>query len=233
MTIQYEHIFFDLDRTLWDFETNSKLALKEIFHKHDIEARSNKSFDKFYKTYKSVNAFYWKQYRYGNLDKETLRSIRFTRTLESLSIKDPILGAALGEDYIAISPYQTALFPNTMETLNYLKDKGYNMHIITNGFKEVQPIKMNKSGIESFFDQVIISEEFGKNKPHPSIFHHAIELADASIEKSIMIGDSIEADLLGARGVDMDQIYFNPEGIQHKHTFTHEITDLKALQQIF
>jgi len=184
MTIQYEHIFFDLDRTLWDFETNSKLALKEIFHQHDIEARSNKSFDKFYKTYKSVNAFYWKQYRYGNLDKETLRSIRFTRTLES-------------------------------------------------GFKEVQPIKMNKSGIESFFDQVIISEEFGKNKPHPSIFHHAIELADASIEKSIMIGDSIEADLLGARGVDMDQIYFNPEGIQHKHTFTHEIKDLKALQQIF
>ena len=233
MTKKYQDIFFDLDRTLWDFDTNSKLALQQIFNDNDIEAKSNKPFDKFYKTYKAVNEFYWKQYRYGNIDKEMLRSIRFTRTLESLSIKDPILGSKLGEAYISLSPYQTALFPNTISSLKYLKEKNYSLHIITNGFKEVQRIKMRNSGIDIFFDQVIISDEFGTNKPHPSIFHHALGLANGTAEKSIMIGDSIEADLIGAKGVDMDQIYFNPNGFKHKHSFTNEIKDLKELQEIF
>jgi len=233
MKKKYQHIFFDLDRTLWDFDTNSKLALQHIFNDHDIEAKSNKPFDKFYKTYKSVNEFYWKQYRYGNIDKETLRSIRFTRTLESLGIKDPILGAKLGEDYISTSPYQTELFPNTVSTLKYLQGKEYAMHIITNGFREVQRIKMANSGIDTFFDQVVISDEFGKNKPHPSIFHHALNLAGATAENSIMIGDSIEADLMGAKGVNMDQIYFNPNGFKHKHLFTFEVKNIIELEQIF
>ncbi len=230
MTNKYKHIFFDLDRTLWDFETNSKLALLELFNNHSIDARSGKPFDKFYKTYKSVNEFYWRQYRKGDLKKEVLRSIRFTRTLESLGIKDVQLGSVLGEEYIQISPYKTTLFPNTLETLNHLKNNGYKMHIITNGFKEVQYIKLDESGLAKYFDVIIISEEFGKNKPHPSIFNHAMERAGSEFESSLMIGDSIEADLLGARGVGMDQVFFNPNSVSHDYTFTHEIKDLEELK---
>jgi len=226
---KYQHLFFDLDRTLWDFESNSALALQEIYREQNLEARTTKPFDKFHKTYKSVNAFYWGQYMQGEISKETLRSVRFIKTLESLGVKDVQLGTTMGQHYIDKSPYQTTLFPNTIETLENLKEKGYKMHIITNGFKEVQYIKLDKSKLAPFFDIVIVSEEFGKNKPHPSIFKHAIERANTSFDKSLMIGDSLEADLRGAQNVNMDQVFFNPEKKIHTYKFTHEINKMNDL----
>ena len=228
----YKHLFFDLDRTLWDFETNAQEALTELYEAHCLAEKGIPTAAVFIENYKLHNERLWEQYRNGVVEKEVLRSSRFLLTLNDFGIDDTTLAADLGEQYIQNCPLKTHVFPFTYETLDYLHKK-YRLHIITNGFEEVQYIKLEQSKMLHYFEQVITSEQVGVKKPHPDVFKHAMVKAFCKPEESVMIGDDLPVDILGAKAVGMHQVYFNPEQISHSESMTYEISCLSQLQNLF
>ncbi|MBC8464276.1 MAG: noncanonical pyrimidine nucleotidase, YjjG family [Bacteroidetes bacterium] len=230
--MEYKNLFFDLDRTLWDFETNAQEALSELYEEHQLAAKGISSVSNFIKNYKLHNERLWELYRKGQVEKEVLRSSRFLLTLNDFQIDDSALASALGDQYIQICPMKTHLFPFTHETLDYLYKK-YRLHIITNGFEEVQYIKLEQSKMLHYFEQVITSEQVGVKKPHPDVFKHAMLKAFCKPEESVMIGDDLPVDILGAKAVGMHQVYFNPKRMAHSESITHEISCLSQLQELF
>jgi len=223
-----KHIFFDLDRTLWDFETNSEKALNILFEELEL-GNSIRSFRTFHTQYKKVNAQLWFDYAKGKVSKEELRTSRFDRTLKKFDINDSVLATKLGNGYIELSPYQTNLFPHTIETLETLKRENYELHIITNGFKEVQYIKLKNSGLIDFFDVILCSEEVGKTKPSPDVFQTALHRANATKKESLMIGDDYHADIIGAEKFGMQSVLFDPE---NKHKEGRHDWKIKQLNEI-
>src|SRR5690554_1419862 len=202
-------IFFDLDRTLWDFETNSENALNIMFDEFNMEDYIE-DFDSFLTHYKNVNSKFWKKYNAGEITKEELRNGRFSETLEIFQINNKKLGIEMNDRYLELSPYQTQLFPDTIEVLDDLKNQNYHIHIITNGFQKVQHLKIQNSGLSPYFDTILCSEEVGKNKPHPEVFLTALERSDAVSDDSIMIGDDFQADVIGAENVGIRGVLFDP-----------------------
>ncbi|MFK8038633.1 MAG: YjjG family noncanonical pyrimidine nucleotidase [Crocinitomicaceae bacterium] len=225
-----KHVFFDLDHTIWDFEANSREALMELFtlYKNDIK---DINFHDFMKVYKDINELYWEQYRHNRIDKETLRVGRFKDVFKEFgkNFQFQFLNQ-FAKDYLARSPYKTNLFPGAFETLDYLKGK-YKLHIITNGFQEVQYIKLATSKLASYFDVVICADEVGVKKPNPEIFEIAMASSNAKASESIMIGDSVEADVLAALAVGMKAAWFNPFQASHKNDLLSisQLSDLKLL----
>ena len=210
-----QHIFFDLDHTLWDFDKNSALTFQKLFKRHDIPL----SLEPFLGVYVPINLNYWKLYREEKIEKEVLRFSRLDDTFKALNLSiSSDLIRILSDEYITYLCTFNHLFEGTLEILEYLKPK-YKLHIITNGFKEVQQGKLKKSGIAPYFKTVTNSEMVGVKKPNRKIFHHALALANADIDASLMIGDNLEADILGAKNMGMDALCFNyhktkiPEGI--------------------
>ncbi len=224
----YEHIFFDLDRTLWDFESNSHQTLVELFDKYKLKEKGIASVDEFILLYYKINDQLWDEYRKETIDKTTLRYQRFHKAFLRYEINDEDLTKKFGDDYVYLSPLKTGLFPNTLEVLDYLKSK-YRLHIITNGFEEVQHIKLKNSGIEHYFSEIITSERAGYKKPDKRIFDYSLSLTNASVSSSIMIGDSIEADIVGARNCGIHQVFFNTCNAKHNENVTYEISHLKQL----
>lgn len=230
MNNKYEHIFFDLDRTLWDFDKNSQKVLNDIyryFKLNELIDSNNVFIDK----YKEVNELLWKEYAKNKVSKDELRWRRFEDTLAYFKINDKQLAVSIGDYYVEESPRQKLLFPNAIEVLDYLAGK-YQLHIITNGFEEVQFIKLTESGIINFFKEIILSEQVGVKKPHPYIFKKAFSLTDATHKNSIMIGDDLYADIYGAQRVKMDHVFFNPNQLKHDKIVQHEINELKELFNI-
>ena len=227
MAQRYQHLFFDLDHTLWDFDKNSRETLLELFEHYNLQHHTD-NFDNFYQTYHAVNDEKWRLYRLGQLDKATLRATRFLDTLKQFDLDHPELATHLDAEYLRRSPFKTNLLPGALEVLGDLHEK-YHLHIVTNGFVEVQSIKMNASGLDPFFKHTISSEEVGVNKPDPKIFQHALQRAQAKVHHSLMIGDNWEADILGAKKVGMDQVFFNPEKIQQPESPTFDIQQLREL----
>ncbi|MFZ9029272.1 MAG: YjjG family noncanonical pyrimidine nucleotidase [Crocinitomicaceae bacterium] len=225
-----KHLFFDLDRTLWDFEKNSEKALNILFHDLGLD-KQLRSFQGFHKTYKEINAKLWYDYGRGKITKDILRIKRFQDTLSSYKIDSPDLAKRLGDGYVEISPYQTQLFPNTKEVLTDLK-KEYELHIITNGFKEVQFIKLENSGIRDFFDVIVCSEDVGKNKPAPDVFHYSLSQAGAKAHESIMIGDDYQVDVIGAEGAGIKGVLFDPHKKYNEGTHEFHINDLIEMHDI-
>ncbi len=223
-----KHLFFDLDRTLWDFEKNSETALRILFDQLELGGKI-RSFQLFHTTYKKINADLWYQYAKGNITKERLRYERFEKTFYQLNVDNLELAQQLGEGYVALSPYQTNLFPNTEKTLEALKKDGHELHIITNGFKEVQFIKLENSGIIDYFDVILCSEEVGKTKPSPEVFQHALHLANAEKKESLMIGDDYHADIIGAERFGIQSILFDPD---QKHQDNRHDWKIKRLDEI-
>lgn len=205
-----KHLFFDLDRTLWDFEKNSKTALQTLFKELNLGEKIE-HFNHFHHTYIRINAELWKLYGKGKLKKEELRDSRFLKTLEYHQIYDADLAMHMSNSYIEISPRQTNLFPGTLETLTDLKNLGYKMHIITNGFEEVQYTKLEQSRLSPFFDVIVCSEAVGFNKPDARVFHYAMDKAVTNSSNSVMIGDDREADIFGAMQVGMQAVLFDPQ----------------------
>jgi putative hydrolase of the HAD superfamily len=205
-----KHLFFDLDRTLWDFETNSELTLRHLFHHLQLNQHIPE-FASFLSVYQRENALLWKAYGLNQVTKNHLRNARFERTLNKFSIRDNTLVEQLSDGYVDLSPKQKALHENAIQTLEELKNDGYMMHIITNGFKEVQYTKLKESGLKPFFGEVICSEEIGKNKPSLEIFQYALSKARTIPKESVMIGDDLEADIIGALNAGMHAIHFLPD----------------------
>ena len=219
-----EHIFFDLDHTLWDFERNSALAFKEIFAKQKIEL----NIDDFLNVYKPINFKYWELYRNNSVTKEALRYGRLKESFDSLKFEtqDATINT-LADNYIEYLPNNNHLLEGSMEILVNLR-RNYKLHIITNGFEEVQHKKMKNSGIHEFFETITTSEEAGVKKPHPEIFEKAIQKSGAQAEKSVMIGDNLEADIIGAHKFGLHVIYLNSEGQQVQNEYP-QIQKLKEL----
>jgi putative hydrolase of the HAD superfamily len=227
----YKHIFFDLDNTLWDFEKNACEAFTDIYEKFDLKGAGVDNLDQFVKSYIRHNEELWALYREGKIEKEYLRWRRFEVTLNDYGIDSPELALAIGNDYVTISPQKTNLFPNAIAVLDYLKDR-YTMHIITNGFEEVQFTKLKNSKLRKYFTDVITSEAAGSKKPDPGIFAYALQKTGALAGESLMIGDDIETDIKGAAQAGMDTVYFNPGKLHHNGGVSLEINDLIELTQI-
>ena len=199
------NIFFDLDHTLWDFDKNSDLTFFKILKKNDISI----DVSKFLNYYHPINRKYWEMYRENKVSKADLRYYRLSDTFKKLNyeINDDRINQ-LAIDYIEHLSDFNHLIPDTLTVLELLKSK-YKMHIITNGFKEVQKRKLQKSDLIQYFETVTISEDVGVKKPHKLIFNHALTAANANVESSIMIGDNFNADILGALGIGMKAIYYD------------------------
>jgi len=200
-----QHVFFDLDHTLWDFEKNSDLTFQKVFEVNNLTI----DMPSFLKVYKPINFDFWRLYREEKVSKEELRYGRLKNTFDALnfSVSDKEINT-MSNHYIEYLSDFNYLFDGALDILDYLKDK-YQLHIITNGFEEVQTKKIKNSNIHHYFDQIITSESVGVKKPNPKVFTHALNMAKANANNSIMIGDSIEADINGAINVGMKAIHYN------------------------
>jgi putative hydrolase of the HAD superfamily len=226
-----KHIFFDLDRTLWDFERNSKEALKLMFSEYGLDKKIKK-FYSFLNTYKNTNNSLWHAYGKGKITKEFLRTERFRSTLAQFNILDDSLTAKLSDAYIKTSPRQKSIFPNALETLELLQQDGYKLHIITNGFKEAQDVKMETCGFTPFFDVIVCSEEVGQTKPAPAVFQYAMKKAGADPINSVMIGDDYVVDILGALNSGMHGIHFDPKAVSKNKRDGYRIENLDEIPAI-
>ena len=222
--MKIKHIFFDLDHTLWDFEANSDIAFQTIFKKYNVGI----VLQKFLNYYRDINQNYWELYRNDKISKEELRIGRLKDTFVKIKQKfDNELLNNLSIEYIEVLPNNNKLFEGTHEILEHLYPK-YRLHIITNGFNEVQYKKLDNSGLSKYFDKIITSEDAGVKKPNPKIFKYALDLAEATSKESMMIGDNWEADVMGAINNGLDAIYFNYE----KRTVSESIKSVNKLLDI-
>ena len=227
----YKHIFFDLDHTLWDFESNSKKTLAEIFDTFQLKQKGIFNFDQFYQTYQPINDQYWYLYHNKKVAKAELRVGRFRETLSRFNIEDEAMAEGIAAMYLNESPKKHILFPNALEILEQLA-KRYTLHIITNGFKEVQHQKIENSGLNPFFKTTIISEDIGFQKPQPEIFDYALKIANAEKNNCLMSGDNILTDIEGAMNFGIDAVLFNPQKKWHKAKPTFEINSLNELNSL-
>ncbi len=228
----YQHLFFDLDHTIWDFEMNSKETLFDLHQKYALGSKGITDFDGFYDVYSVHNHRLWDRYTKGFIKQEELRWKRIYLSLLDYKIADEKLSREMSHDYLDILPNKTNLFPYTIEILEYLKAKGYQMHLITNGFESVQFKKINNSQIAPYFIEVITSEASNSLKPNKEIFEYALSKSKAKLEESIMIGDNEGADIQGAINVGMDSIFVNHINAIPTVPATYTITHLKELESI-
>lgn len=227
---KYKHLYFDLDRTIWDLETNSYETLEDLFNKYELD-RYFENADVFIKIYRGHNEKLWKLYREGKIQKVDLRNQRFNLALNDVGVDNPELAKKIGDDYINLSPTKKALFPYAHETLDYLSQK-YDLHIITNGFKEVQHTKLENTNLAQYFKKIVTSDDAGAQKPRPEIFHYALTSVNAKKEESIMIGDDMKTDIAGAKNFGIDQVFFNSIHAEHEEQVTFEISSLEELKEI-
>ncbi len=227
---KYKHIFFDFDNTLWDFTYNSKESLKEIFEKHNF-AENFENFDTFYEIYEKNNAELWELYRQGNISKDSLTAQRFSFAAEKKS-RSELNSIQLNSEYLSFSSKKTKIIENANVLLKYLRGK-YIINILTDGFFEVQMVKLRNSKLSAYVSQIITAEEVGFLKPNKELFDFALEASDAKPEESIMIGDNYETDIIGAKDAGIDQIFFNR---QNRKDFTikptYVVENLKDIMNI-
>ena len=231
--MQYKHLFFDLDHTLWDFEANCRLTLQELYHRLQLKERGVTDFDGFFQCYNVHNDKLWERYRNGYIKVDELRWKRMWLTLLDFKIGDEPLARRMDVLFLDALPTRTILFPHTVEILRYLTDRGYELHLITNGFEKTQLSKLENSGIDGFFKAVITSEVSNSLKPHKAIFDYAFLKTGASPAESIMLGDSIEADIQGAINAGIDQVYVNHLRREPAIQPTYTVYSLKELENIF
>lgn len=227
----YRCILFDLDHTLWDFETNSHQTLQELYHHYELTNRGVDSFSTFYNTFVEINTRLWELYDLGKITREKIRFERFHGILERLGVDDTELSLTLSDEYVARSPKKSGLIPNAIEVLEYLFPR-YPMTIVTNGFEEIQYTKMESSGLTSYFKNVVTSARAGYKKPAKEIFEFALQEGGYEAHEAVMIGDNLLTDIGGAHSAAVDTIFFNPNKISHEEKPRYEIHDLKQLKDI-
>ena len=231
--MKYKHLFFDLDHTLWDFEANARATLWELHETLQLEEKGVNDFDLFHKNYLAHNEKLWERYRNGFIKQEELRVKRMWLTLLDFRIADPNLAEELSIRFLDLLPTRTILFPYTKEILEYLTGKGYGLHLLTNGFEKTQHNKLLYSGLKQFFREVITSEASNSLKPNKEIFEFALEKCCTKARECIMIGDSVEVDILGAMNAGIDQVYVNHLGLELEIKPTYMVNSLKELENIF
>lgn len=228
---KYKYLYFDLDRTLWDFEKNMHETMIFLFNTY-LSDKTEADACTFISEFNKIHEMLWEKYRLGQIKKNGLREMRFFLTLKKLGITNKELSVFLNTEYLNICPAKTHLFPGTLEVLEYLNEK-YALYILTNGFIETQERKLKNSGIDKFFIKIFSSELIGYNKPNKKIFTYAINYLNAKKAECIVIGDDLVTDIKGAKDYGLDQVFFNPfkQVVKIKPTF--EISNLKELITIF
>ncbi len=230
---KYKHLFFDLDHTLWDFDANAKETLAELYSIFGLNERIGIAFENFYPKYLFHNEILWDRYHKGQISSEELKWKRMWRTMLDFKIADEPLARDMSSKFLEILPTKKLLFPHTIEILEYLTEKNYMLHLITNGFEKTQWSKLNNSGLNGYFKEVITSEGSNSLKPKKEIFDFALLKAMATLPESIMIGDNQHADIQGAIDAGLDTVFVNHINAMPETKPTYTITHLKELEQIF
>ena len=228
----YKDLFFDLDHTLWDFELNSKETMQELYINHHIAALGITDFDAFFNIYTAHNHRLWDRYSKGFIKQEELRWKRIYLSLLDFKIANEQLSKEMSLEFLQILPTKKKLFPHTIEILNYLKEKDYKMHLITNGFESVQMQKIKNADIAHYFTEVVTSETSNSLKPNKEIFEFALKTANATLSESIMIGDNETADIQGGINIGMDTVFVNHLKVAPTLPATYTITHLKELEAL-
>jgi putative hydrolase of the HAD superfamily len=230
--VKYQHLFFDLDHTLWDFDANAKDSLLELYDHFNLESKAIGPFDFFYKTYLNHNALLWSRFEKGYISAEELKWRRMWRTLLDFKIADEELSKEMSAYFLDILPKKKKVFDYTFEILDYLIEKKYSIHLITNGFEKTQWSKLDNSSLSKYFTHVITSEASNSVKPKKEIFEFAVNKCGGKIEESIMLGDNLNADIIGAQNAGMDTVFVNHINAECSAKPTHIITHLKDLESI-
>jgi len=230
--MQYRHLFFDLDHTLWDFETNAKLAMADLFNSLSLHEKGIPDFDEFYDRYSYHNHRLWDRYTKGHIKQEELRWKRMWLALLDFKLADEPLSRQMAAAFLELLPTKNSLFPYTIEILQYLQQKNYQMHLVTNGFEKVQYGKIKQAGLDGFFGQVITSEASNSLKPNREIFEYAFSKTGAVAKESIMIGDNQDADITGGKNAGMDTVFVNHLNVEPYSQPTYVIYHLKELEDI-
>lgn len=231
--MQYKHLFFDLDHTLWDYKANARETFQQLYTSNMLVEKGIADFDLFFNKYCMHNDALWKRYTSGTIKQEELRWKRFWLTLLDFKIADDRLSKKMSEEFLDELPNRKNLFPHTTEILEYLTAKNYVLHLITNGFNEVQHSKLSNSNLTKYFKEVITSENANSLKPNKEIFEFALKISGASLNESIMIGDNIDADIKGAMNAGLDTVFVNYLHIETDVKPTYTIHHLKELEEIF
>lgn len=227
---KYSHLFFDLDHTLWDYERNSEATLRILYDQFSLNQNSTFSIEEFILKFTEVNEKLWDLYHIGKIGQDDIRKERFKSVFNSLGLNFDGT-EEFSAEYIAECPKMGATLPGAIELLEYLSGT-YKLNIITNGFVDIQEIKLNTSGLYKYFDKIVISGHTDYRKPDREIFLHALNETNGKPETSVMIGDSLESDIRGAKNVPMDQVFFNPKKTTNSEEVTYEINHLLELKTL-
>lgn len=227
--MKIQHIFFDLDNTLWDHRRNAYLTIKSLFEKEEISLKYNIEFEQFHAVYHKINEKLWEDIRDGIIDKEYLRKHRFYDTFKYFNVDDEKLSMYFEEHFLDKILNHNELVEGAEYILEYLKTKDYTLHIISNGFKEVTERKCILSGIAQYFQTITSADSVGVRKPKPEIFEYSLKLAGASKEESLFIGDDWIADVIGAQNFGMDVIFFD---VLHENREEQGLKVIKHLLQL-
>lgn len=229
----YKHLFFDLDHTIWDFETNAKEVLFELYTMNGLTEKGIHDFDYFFERYSFHNNRLWDRYTKGFIKQDELRWKRMWFTLLDFKIGDDKLSRLMAVQFLERLPFKKNLFPYTTEILDYLTNKGYRLHLITNGFEQIQHNKLNSSNLSGYFLDVITSEASNSLKPNLAIFEYALGKTGATKAESIMIGDNLDADIQGATNAGLDSVFVNHLKVTPHVQATYMVHHLKELEEIF
>ncbi|WP_025765085.1 YjjG family noncanonical pyrimidine nucleotidase [Dyadobacter tibetensis] len=230
--MRYRHLFFDLDHTLWDFERNSAESLDEIYQNWSLHQLGIDSCDRFISSFLKINSELWQAFDAGQLEHTDIRKNRFRLVFETLGVACPDNHLDIGESYLSSLPTKKYLLEGALDVLEHVRAMGYQTHVITNGFQDVQGRKIKSAGIHPYFGHVITFDTANAKKPDPRIFQYALELTQADAHSSLMIGDNWVADIEGARSVGMDTVYYNPAGLTFNERPTYDIRHLHELLNI-
>jgi putative hydrolase of the HAD superfamily len=229
----YKHLFFDLDHTLWDFEKNSAECLADIYEIFNFKNLNISSLEMFQQEFSIVNRHHWSLLEQNLITHQDLRRRRFQETLENLGVKNlkKSFGLEINEYFLELLPKKAHLIEGAVDVLEYLLPK-YELHIISNGWQDIQVNKMKSSEIHHYFGEIITNELAGTRKPDRRIFDYAVDVTKADLSESLMIGDNYEADILGAINAKMDTVFYNPDDIPTSQKPTFDIKKLIELKEI-
>lgn len=223
-------MFFDLDHTLWDFDANTAEAVSEIYNLYGF---SEKHFflEDFLLRFNETNNYLWDKFNHGLIGRSELRNDRFKIILGKFGIPESEVPADIGDAYLKIAPSKSKVMPHTHELLEYLLPT-YTLHIISNGFDDVQFRKLEAANLLPYFDKIITSDNSGYRKPQKEIFEFAMQSAGTSLSESLFIGDNTDTDIQGALNAGMDHIYYNPLKKPHNFPVTYEVHCLREIMNI-
>ena len=231
--MKYRHLFFDLDHTLWDYQSNARQTLGQLYEELELNQQGVNDFELFFSHYTRHNDKLWERYRNGYIKADELRWKRMWHTLLEFRVTNENTARLLGDRFMELLPTRNILFPGTFVTLTYLEKKGYKLHLITNGFEETQHCKLRNCNIRGFFTEVITSESSNSVKPKKEIFDYALNKAKALQGNSIMIGDCLDADIQGAMNAGIDQVFVNHVNKACHIRPTYMVRSISELEDIF